>query len=59
MTMWPNRLLKLANLPPPLRILRPDAAAVSMRELIRAEPTWEIIERYPNCNGLSVLERKP
>lgn len=36
-----------------------DGVCRALRELIREFPTWEIIERYPNCNGLTVLERKP
>lgn len=35
-----------------------DGVCRAMRELIREFPYWEIIERYPYCNGLTVLERK-
>ena len=35
-----------------------DGVCQAMRELIREFPQWEIVERYPNCNGITVLEKK-
>lgn len=34
-----------------------DGVCRAMRDFLTLNPQWEIAERYPNCNGLTVLEK--
>jgi hypothetical protein len=35
-----------------------DGVCRAMREFLKENPIWEIVERHINCNGLTVMERK-